>query len=138
MHVPARSFGITAGACALLFVLARAHGAPQPAFPGEARQIADGVSLYHVTDPALLEPAAPVSVWLLRVDPRSADLRAVLANDEIVDTETVPQIAQRYGAAAAVNAGFFLLPSGDPSGLYKLNGQDRKSVVEGKTGVRGG
>ena len=123
MHFPARSFGITAGACALLFVLARAQGAPQRAFPGEARQIADGVSLYHVTDPALLEPAAPVSVWLLRVDPRSADLRAVLANDEIVDTETVPQIAQRYGAAAAVNAGFFLLPSGDPSGLYKLNGQ---------------
>ena len=26
-------------------------------------------------------------------------------------------------ALAAVNAGFFLLPSGDPAGIYKLNGQ---------------
>jgi hypothetical protein len=85
--------------------------------------VAAGVTLYHVTDPALLDPPAPVSVWLLRVDPQHADVRAVLANDEIVDTETVPDMASRYGAIAAVNAGFFALPSGDPSGIYKVNGR---------------
>jgi hypothetical protein len=40
-----------------------------------------------------------------------------------VDTEIVPDIAMRHRALAAINAGFFLLPSGDPSGIYKLGGQ---------------
>ena len=53
----------------------------------------------------------------------AADLRAVLSNDAVVDTEIVPDIAARHGAIAAINAGFFLLPSGDPSGIYKLQGQ---------------
>ena len=39
-----------------------------------------------------------------------------------MDTETVPDIARRHGAIAAVNAGFFL-PNGDPSGIYKFQGQ---------------
>ena len=90
---------------------------------GPPRQIVQGVALYHVTDASLISPAAPLSIWLLRVDPRLADLRAVLANDAIVDTETVPDIAARTRAVAAINAGFFLLPTGDPSGIYKLDGQ---------------
>ena len=90
---------------------------------GAPRQIASGITLYHLADPSLLDPAAPVSIWLLRVNLTSADLRAVLANDEIVDTEIVPDIAVRHRALAAINAGFFLLPSGDPAGIYKLGGQ---------------
>ena len=110
--------------CALLFVLAARGPASQPSIDlGPRTDVARGVSLYHLTDPALLEPAGPVSIWLLRVDVQQADIRAVLANDEIVDTETVPEMAVRHRALAAVNAGFFLLPSGDPSGIYKLNGQ---------------
>lgn len=102
---------------------------PLPASTGQApdlgapRSVATGVTLFHVTDQHLLEPPAPVSVWLLKVDLGSADLRAALANDEIVDTETVADTATRRQAIAAVNAGFFLLPSGDPAGIYKLNGQ---------------
>ena len=57
------------------------------------------------------------------MDPGVADIRAVLANDAVVDTETVAEIGRRSDAIAAVNAGFFLLPSGDPSGIYKLRGQ---------------
>ena len=90
---------------------------------GAPREIASGITLYHLTDPSLLDPPAPVSIWLLRVNPAAADLRAVLSNDAIVDTETVPDIAARHGAIAAINAGFFLMPSGDPSGIYKLHGQ---------------
>ena len=122
-----RSFRLPAFAavvCTLLFVLAARGPASQPSIDlGPGTDVAQGVSLYHLTDPALLEPAGPVSIWLLRVDVQQADIRAVLANDEIVDTETVPEMAVRYRALAAVNAGFFLLPSGDPSGIYKLNGQ---------------
>jgi hypothetical protein len=100
-----------------------AAGSRQAVDLGPPRHVASGLTLYHLTDPALLEPAAPVSVWLLRVDLSAADLRAVLANDEIVDTETVPEIAVRTRAIAAINGGFFLLPSGDPAGIYKLGGQ---------------
>ena len=91
--------------------------------PGPPRPVAPGVTLYHVVDPSLLDPPAPVSIWLLRVDPAAADLRAALSNDAVVDTEIVPDIAMRHRALAAINAGFFLLPSGDPSGIYKLAGQ---------------
>src|SRR5688572_15201374 len=109
---------------ALLLALTARGPASQSAFDlGPRTDVAPGVSLYHLTDPSLLEPAGPVSIWLLRVDVQQADIRAVLANDEIVDTETVPEMAVRHRALAAVNAGFFLLPSGDPSGIYKLNGQ---------------
>ena len=109
-------------AAALLVALAAGPSA-QRLHLGSPTSIAPGVDLYHVSDPALLDPPAPVSVWLLRVDLARADLRAVLANDEVVDTETVPEMGARYSALAAVNAGFFLLPSGDPSGIYQLAGR---------------
>src|SRR4029453_17898555 len=59
---------------------------------------------------------------MLRLDPARVRLRAVLANDEIMGTETVAEMASRHGALAAINAGFFL-PNGDPAGLLKLNGR---------------
>ena len=90
---------------------------------GAPREIAAGITLYHLAEPSLLNPPAPVSIWMLRVTAGAADLRAELSNDAIVDTEIVPDIAARHGAIAAINAGFFLLPSGDPSGIYKLRGQ---------------
>jgi hypothetical protein len=109
---------------ALALVLAGARpGSRQALDLGVPRAVAPGVTLYHLADPSLLNPAAPVSIWLLRVDPAAADLRAVLSNDAVVDTEIVADIGARFGAIAAINAGFFLLPSGDPAGIYKLAGQ---------------
>ena len=108
----------------LALLLSPAGAASRQAFDlGAPREIASGITLYHLADPSLLDPPAPVSIWLLRVNPAAADLRAVLSNDAIVDTEIVPDIAARHGAIAAINAGFFLIPSGDPSGIYKLQGQ---------------
>src|SRR4029453_3472952 len=86
------------------------------------REVAQGITLFHLTDEALIDPAAPISVWMLRLDPPRVRLRAVLANDEIMGTETVAEMASRHGALAAINAGFFL-PNGDPAGLLKLNGR---------------
>jgi exopolysaccharide biosynthesis protein len=86
------------------------------------REIADGVTLFHLTDPALVDPPAPISVWMLRLDPARATLEAALANDEVVGTETVAETAARHRAVAAINAGFFL-PNGDPAGLFKLDGR---------------
>jgi Phosphodiester glycosidase len=113
----------SAALCVLLW-LAPLPAGTQPALDlGLPRNVAPGVTLFHLTDHNLLNPAAPVSVWLLKLDLASADLRAALANDEIVDTETIAETAARRQAIAAVNAGFFRLPSGDPAGIYKLNGQ---------------
>ncbi len=111
-----------------LFILAlllspASAGSRQGLDLGAPREIAPGITLYHLAEPSLLDPQAPVSIWLLRVNAGAADLRAVLSNDAIVDTEIVPDIAARHGAIAAINAGFFLLPTGDPSGIYKLRGQ---------------
>lgn len=89
---------------------------------GSPREIAPGVSLYHSRDSSLIDPSGPLSAWLLRVDPARADLRAVLSNDAVVDTETVGETAARHRALAAVNAGFFR-PNGDPAGIFTLQGR---------------
>jgi hypothetical protein len=107
-------------ACALLLL----HGSPasQTIDLPEARQLAPGIALYHVTTPTLVTPPEPMSVWLLRLDPARIALRGVLANDEVMGTEVVSSIAERHGAVAAVNAGFFL-PNGDPAGVLTLDGR---------------
>jgi hypothetical protein len=112
--------GTIAAICAAVLLVAPV--AAQQFDPGTPQDIAPGVTLYHVTDPALLDPAAPVSIWLLRLDPARIRLRSRLANDEIVGTETVAGIAERHRALAAINAGFFL-PNGDPAGALTLDGQ---------------
>ncbi len=110
---------VAALAAALLSALAAA----QPSLDlGPRRDVAPGVALYHLTDPGLVNPPAPISIWMLRVDTTVVDLQAALSNDAIVDTETVADIAARRGAIAAVNGGFFAIPAGDPTGVFKLNG----------------
>jgi hypothetical protein len=111
-------------ACA--FLLLRAPLAAQPLDLGDARQLAPGVVLYHVTTPALVSPPEPMSVWLLRLDPAQIGLRGVLANDEVMGTEVVSTIAERHNAIAAINAGFFL-PNGDPAGVLTL---DRRLISD--------
>lgn len=126
MRVRATLVGAAFAVAALLFVLARTQaphsGTADLERLGTPRSVAPGVSLYHVTDAALLDPPAPVSIWILRADLALVDLRPALAHDRIMTTETVAAIADRHGAVAAVNAGFFL-PNGDPLGLYKIGGQ---------------
>lgn len=116
---PRAPFGAIAFALALLAVAAPAQQLDAPLTA--ARDLASGVTLFRLTDPSLLDPPAPVSAWALRLDPARVRLEAVLANDEVVGTETVADTASRHNALAAINAGFFL-PNGDPAGLFKLDG----------------
>ena len=111
---------------AVALILLRGSLGAQTLDLGDARPLAPGVQLYHITAPSLVNPPEPMSVWLLRLDPASIDLRCVLANDEILDTEVVSTIAQRHQAIAAINAGFFL-PNGDPAGVLTL---DRRLVSD--------
>jgi exopolysaccharide biosynthesis protein len=119
-HLVSR-LGVLALAAALTCVAASSIQSPlEQLVP--VREIADGITLFNITDDKLIDPSAPISIWLLRLDPARVRLRAVLANDEVMGTESVADMAARHGAIAAINAGFFL-PNGDPAGLFKLNGR---------------
>jgi exopolysaccharide biosynthesis protein len=106
----------------LLASFAAACGTTDDRSLGQPEIIARGVRLYHLDDPALLDPPGPVAVQILRLDPDRIRLKSALANDKIVGTETVPDTAQRHQAIAAVNAGFFA-PNGDPTGLLQTDGE---------------
>ncbi|HET7219292.1 MAG TPA: phosphodiester glycosidase family protein [Vicinamibacterales bacterium] len=87
-----------------------------------AKTLAPGVLFYSIKATTLVTPEEPMTVCLLRLDPRQVELRSALANDEIMGTEVVSTIGERYGAIAAINAGFFL-PNGDPNGVLTLGGR---------------
>ena len=125
IRVRTRQTGAAAAVAALLLCVAAGHpsgGREADLALGPARAVAPGVDLYHLNAGPRLDPPGPLSIWILRLDPARVDLQPALARDQIMETETVADLAARRGAVAAVNAGFFL-PNGDPSGLYKLNGQ---------------
>ena len=110
-------------ACTLvLLALCLAPFRAQPVELPEPRNLAPGVLLYHLKSPALVDPAGPISIWVLRLDPRLIDLQAALANDEIMGVETVAGIAERHKPIAAINAGFFL-SNGDPAGVMTIDGR---------------
>ena len=87
---------------------------------GPAEVVAPGVRLYTLSDPALLEPPGVVAVQILRLDPERIRLKSALAQDQVMGTETVTGMAERYDAIAAVNAGFFA-PNGDPTGVLQVH-----------------
>src|SRR5512139_870270 len=64
---------------------------------GTPAKVADGVQLFHLDDPNLLDPPGPVAVQILRLDPSKVDLRSALARDRVMQLETVPDIAARSG-----------------------------------------
>jgi hypothetical protein len=105
-------------ACAMLLAAVRPE-AQRLELP-QARQVAPGIQLYRITSTTLVSPEEPISAWLLRLDPARVELRAALANDEVMGTEVVSSIAERHQAMAAINAGYFQA-NGDPAGVFTLN-----------------
>jgi exopolysaccharide biosynthesis protein len=108
---------------ALLFLAPATHLAEQTATLVPLERIADGVELHRLDDLSLLDPAGPVAVQALRLDPKKVTLEIGIAADKLPARETVQEIAARRGALAAVNAGFFGLADGAPSALLKVRGQ---------------
>ena len=111
---------------ALLVILALAGAClrvDQAAWLGAPTSLAPGVDFFQATDETLVDPAGPIAVYLLRLDPDRAQIESGLSNDEVVDAERVDGIAARAGALAAVNAGFFNVKNGEPAGLLKVAGE---------------
>jgi exopolysaccharide biosynthesis protein len=133
MHMPV-SNRLTLSWLAVLFAAVTLTA--QPSSLGEAQRIADGVLLYRVNDPALLEPAGPVSAQALRLDPREVPLEIVPGGDETPRRETVPAIAaRRPDAIADVNAGFFSMETGVPTDLLKVDGKIRCGTARARGAV---
>ena len=82
-----------------------------------------GVDQFRSTDTSLVENAGPISVYLLRLDPKVVTLVSALANDRVADAELVSGIAARRGAIAAINGGYFNRTNGEPAGLLKVAGE---------------
>ena len=126
----------TIGLLALLWTVPAAQNTPPPA-PATAaasvQRLTDGVELHRLHDPSLLNPAGPVAVQALKLDPRKVSIEIAVANDRLPARETVPEIAARRKALAAVNAGFFALANGAPAGLLKVRGR----LIGGSTRARG-
>jgi hypothetical protein len=118
---PAARALLLAGALAAALAVVQAAAAHVPAL-GNPEVVAPGIELYRLSDQALLDPPGLVAVQLLRLDPGRVNLRLVLAQDTVLGLETVPDMALRSGAVAAINAGFFL-PTGEPAGLLKIDGE---------------
>lgn len=112
----------------LLVLLTLACGAaqvpvPQGGWLSPPDTVARGLEFYTSTDSTLVEPAAPISVSLLRLDPARVRLTSLLSNDQVMYAEPVLEMATRAKSLAAVNAGFFNVNNGEPVGLLKVGGE---------------
>src|SRR6476646_10424667 len=95
----------------------------QAVWLGGPRVIATGVEYFTSTDRTLIEPAGPIAVFLLKLDPRRARLDSALSNDEVMGAETVDALAARRHSLAAINGGFFNTKTGEPVSLLKVAGE---------------
>jgi len=84
--------------------------------------------------------SGPWVVHVLRIDPRAFRGRVapVLANDLVVDRETLSSLSARYQALAGVNGGYFVIGDadgtpGDLAGSSILDGRVISEAVDGRT-----
>jgi exopolysaccharide biosynthesis protein len=90
----------------------------------EYRTVQDGIEHAKMTRKIKDDP---VVVNLLRLDLSKVRLDVVHAMDAAIGTETTSSMATRYGAIAAINAGFFRLDrslfAGDAVGVLQIDGK---------------
>lgn len=104
----------------LLFLIFAAKNLPAQ----EYRQVVPGVE--HAKFIRKIKDE-PVAVNILRLDLTKVRLDVVHAMDAAIGLETTSSIAARYGATAAINAGFFRLDksifAGDAAGILQIDGK---------------
>lgn len=104
-----------------IFIILLVFFIPTSIFPQEFKQIADGIEYAEIVRGNEKEP---IRANLLRLDLTKVRLDVVHALDAAVGTEKTSSIATRYGAIAAINAGFFKiggLYNGDATGLLQID-----------------
>ena len=126
-----------------LLVLVADTPAQQSQRVGPGKRIVDGLQLYRVNDPDLVNREGPVAVQALRVDARKMRLEIARGEGEETPGATVDAIARRHnGAIAAINGGFFSLETRKPTDLLKIDGEivNPSDRLRGAVGIldRGG
>lgn len=88
-----------------------------------AEQVAPGVRHWQVQRTNW--EGKPLNIFVLEVDPKQkfTEIRPVLGNDVIGQKETLSSMAQRTGAVAAINGGFFDTATGVPVGNLFIDGR---------------
>ena len=117
----------------LLLAGVPAFGGPTGVQSVAPERVADGVELHRLADSSLLDPAGPVAIQALKLDPTKVRLQVARAANQNPARETVESIATRERAIAAVNAGFFALQDGRPTAMLKIAGR----LLGGTTRARG-
>ena len=97
--------GMRLGLTIAVVLLVIASPAAQPAAPIAWESVAAGVE--HARIVRQLEPAGRAAINALRIDLSRVRLDVIHALDAAVGLETVSSMAQRRGAIAAVNGGYF-------------------------------
>jgi hypothetical protein len=105
-----------------LFVVSACGPRPPQSWLGSSETIAPGVELYRSADETLVENNGPIAICLLKLDLTKVRLSSALSNEEVLDAESVADIAKRHDAIAAVNGGFYRT-NGEPLGLLKVGGE---------------
>jgi exopolysaccharide biosynthesis protein len=84
------------------------------------------------------DATGPFVINLLRVDLNAVDIRVAHAMDSAVGLETVSSMANRHGAIAAINAGFFATTGtyrGDNVSALKIDGKLLSEPVKNRAAV---
>jgi hypothetical protein len=89
---------------------------------GAGERIADGVTFHRPNLAGVPDLPQPLAVQAIVLDPQRVDLTSALALGRQQGRATVLDAARREHAIAAVNAGFFVLASGDPTGVLRVDG----------------
>jgi exopolysaccharide biosynthesis protein len=127
-------------AAAVLAALTATLALASQASPPTWREVRAGVEHAHLTRQAegAGDKAGPWSIHLLRINLAQARLDVVHANDEAVGLETVSAMAQRAGAIAAINGGYFRTTgtfAGDSTGTLQIDGRLLSEPDRGRAAV---
>ncbi len=100
------------------------------------KTIRDGIEYAEMTREIEKQP---VKMNLLRLDLTKVRLNVVHAMDSAIGTETVSSMANRHGALAAINGGFFRLDksifAGDAAGVLAINNEFYSESYGGRTAL---
>ncbi len=88
--------------------------------------------------PDLTHDDGPWMIHVLEADPKLIDIRVAHAYDAAIGLETTADLAERHGALAAVNGGFFLMTgllAGDSQGTLVMDGRVLSEPDRGRAAV---
>jgi exopolysaccharide biosynthesis protein len=127
-----------APACAHSMVAA--HQTGEPGREQQFQLVSQGVEHLRITRgyKSETEETGPWVINLLRIDLSNLSLRIARALDEGIGVETTSSMAERHGAIAAVNGGYFRTTGtyrGEPTGALLLDGKLVSESLDGRAAV---